>query len=196
MKLPYEMLVKLRKQIIKLYGQGWTVSDVAWELGITRDTVRRWVKRYETHGSSSFQSNYKSPTKSGSKRLGTKKEHVDLIFDYVCGLPVDRSELLKISIHYATLRRIVKCKYEQMCMAGEFFPQEQKTNVEDFIFNKSGVTDPIIQSIIKQTGECYYCTVCNKPFKKDVIRRKHELIHTDHKPHECKFCDKKFRTPS
>jgi transposase len=72
----------VRLRAIELYGQGSKMTKISEELGVCYDTVRQWVKRYESGGQSALAVRYdrcgrleQTATFIKEEILGLKKEH-------------------------------------------------------------------------------------------------------------------------
>jgi len=89
-----------------------------------------WIKRYRETGT--VEQIY-TPQKDTGRNRKTSVEQDNLIFDYICGIPVDEAKLARVSVGYTTLRKRVNEKYEEMCLSAEDFPVEQREAVEDFL---------------------------------------------------------------
>jgi transposase len=100
--------VGLRLVMILLSHQGWTAAAIAGLLGCDPATVRRWIHRYNTHGTSGLSDRPRAGRpRRGSPRLG---QRILRLLDQPKAWTIGRlwSQLGRPAISQRTLRRRVR----------------------------------------------------------------------------------------
>jgi len=77
-RLPSSVQEEKRIQAIKLWTQGQSQKSIAEKIGITPETMCRWVKRYKTEGPAFFKSK-KRGKKMGENRHLTRDQEEHLL---------------------------------------------------------------------------------------------------------------------
>jgi transposase len=70
--LTSDILQRRRMRAAKLYGEGWTITDIAQALQVSPAAVSQWMKAYKQHGAKGLES---TPKTGASPRL-TKRHQL------------------------------------------------------------------------------------------------------------------------
>lgn len=102
-----------RLQWVKLYEQHGDAGLVCRRCGISRPTLRKWLKRYQESGISGLESQGRRPYHSPATKVGSKEESLILDLRHSRNLGARRiqSELLRhyeISLYLATIHKVLK----------------------------------------------------------------------------------------
>jgi putative transposase len=67
MPLKARTIVELREEVVQRVERGLTISEVAWQYGLSRPTVYEWVRRYEKAGVEGLVDRSRAPRRSPNR---------------------------------------------------------------------------------------------------------------------------------